>query len=381
MKIVSIVGARPEFVQVAVLSREIRHKHHEVLVHTGQHYDANMSDRFFAELAIPDPDYNLDVGSMNASAQCGEMMRRLDEVFAQEDPDLVIVRGDTNSTLAAALVARQRLLPLAHIEAGMRSYDRTAPEELNRTVADHISDFCLVTDRSAAERLAGEGLERGVYVCGDVMYDLYLIARERAAASLTPELRAATAQPYDLLTMHRTENTDDRRRLAALLEAFADPPRPVIFPVHPRTRGRLAEFGLEVPRGVLAVEPLSYLEIVEVERNARVIFTDSGGVQREAYFAGVPCVTLRDATEWTNTIDAGWNRLVGTSVQEIRRFLAAAPPRDLPRPPLFGAGDAAARIVAALEEPASLRTIEAARKIREARGAPVRRPLRSSSSD
>jgi UDP-N-acetylglucosamine 2-epimerase len=260
------------------------------------------------------------------------------------------------------------LFPLAHIEAGMRSYDRTMPEEINRVMTDHVADIQLVTDEAAKERLAGEGIVRGVHVCGDVMYDIFLRARATADRSLSAELRDLTSAPYDLLTLHRAENVDDRERLAAIALGFADAPTTVVFPIHPRTRARLREFDIALPPNVRAIEPLGYLEMVALESSARAIFTDSGGVQREAYFAGVPCVTLRDTTEWTNTVDAGWNRLTGASTAKIAAALRDRPAPPATRPPLFGNGDAAERIVAALESPETIEIVRAARATRIARG-------------
>ncbi len=368
MRIVSIVGARPEFVQVAVLSRALRMRHEETLVHTGQHYDDRMSEQFFADLGIPQPEINLGVGSLEAAAQVAEMLRGLAAVFSEIDPDLVIVRGDTNSTLAGAIAAKQLLLPLVHVEAGMRSYDRTMPEEINRVIADHVADLQLVTDEAARDRLAGEGVATGVYVCGDVMFDIFRAARPSAEASLPPELRALAAEPFDLLTLHRAENTDDRTRLAALVAGFADAPRPVVFPLHPRTAARLREFDIALPAAIVAVEPLGYRQMVALECAARSIFTDSGGVQREAYFASVPCLTLRDTTEWTNTVDAGWNRLIGASTADIAAALHATPHRPHEHPPLFGDGHAAEKIVAALELPETAELVRVARATRIARG-------------
>jgi UDP-GlcNAc3NAcA epimerase len=367
VRIVSIVGARPEFVQVAVLSREFRRRHHEILIHTGQHYDGRMSERFFEELDLPPPEINLGISQQSGSAQTGAMIAALASAIASLDADLVVVRGDTNSTLAGAIVAKQLLLPLAHIEAGMRSYDRTMPEEINRIVADHIADIQLVTDDAARDRLAGEGVAQNVYVCGDVMYDIFLRARTKAEEAASAELRAAMREPYLLLTLHRAENTDDAARLRAIVAGFANAAHRVIFPVHPRTAARLATFAIELPSNIIALEPARYLEMVALECSARAIFTDSGGVQREAYFAGVPCVTLRDTTEWTNTVDAGWNRLAGAETATIAA-LVAMPPNGAPtRPPLFGDGHAAARIVAALENPQTLALVAAARATRAAR--------------
>jgi UDP-GlcNAc3NAcA epimerase len=368
VNIVSIVGARPEFVQVAVLSRALRTRHRETLVHTGQHYDDRMSDRFFTDLDIPRPEINLGVGSLGPSAQIGEMIRGLAPVFARLDPDLVVVRGDTNSTLAGAIVAKHLLFPLVHVEAGMRSFDRTMPEEINRVIVDHVADVQLVTDDAARLRLASEGIVRGVYVCGDVMLDVFESARAEAPQSLSPELRELSSEPFDLLTLHRAENTDDRERLRAIVAGFANAPRPVVFPVHPRTAARLRAFEIELGPAIVAVEPLGYRQMVALECAARSILTDSGGVQREAYFARVPCLTLRDTTEWTNAVDAGWNRLVGADTIAIAAALATDPVRPATHPPLFGDGRAAAHIVAALESPETAEIVRAARAVRVARG-------------
>ncbi len=362
-----MVGARPEFVQVAVLSKAIRKRHEETLIHTGQHHDAHMSDRFFEELDIPQPEINLGVGSLELSAQSAEIVRALAKAMTLLDPDLVLVRGDTTSTLAGALVTKQRLLPLAHIEAGMRSYDRTMPEEINRIVADHIADIALVTDEAARLRLAHEGVVDHVHVCGDVMFDIFLRARATARSALGPALAELIRAPYDLLTVHRADNTDEPDRLRALVAGFANAPRRVIFPLHPRTAARLSAFQISLPPRIMALDPVGYREMVALECGARTIFTDSGGVQREAYFAGVPCVTLRDTTEWTNTVDAGWNRLVGARTEAIAAALAAPARRPATHPPLFGDGDAAERIVAALESPATAEIVARARATRRRR--------------
>jgi UDP-N-acetylglucosamine 2-epimerase len=327
-----------------------------------------MSERFFADLDIPRAEINLGVGSLAPAAQLAEMLGGLAEAVARVAPDLVIVRGDTNSTLAGAIVAKQSLLPLVHIEAGMRSYDRTMPEEINRVLTDHVSDVALVTDEAARARLACEGITAGVHVCGDVMLDIFARTRETADRSLSGDLRAFAAEPFDLLTLHRAENTDDRERLAAIVAGFANAPQRVIFPVHPRTAARLLAFDIALPAAVTAVAPLGYREMVALECRATTIFTDSGGVQREAYFAGVPCVTVRDTTEWTNTVDAGWNRLGGASTAAIAAALSAPPERPAARPPLFGDGRAAEKIVAALESPETLALVRAARVVRVARG-------------
>lgn len=367
MRIVSIVGARPEFVQVAVLSAELRLQHEEILIHTGQHYDGPMSDRFFEELNLPPPSINLGVKPQSISGQTADMIKGLAEAIAPLDADLIVVRGDTNSTLAGAIVAKQLLLPLAHIEAGMRSYDRTMPEEINRVITDHIADIQLVTDEAARTRLASEGVTQNVHVCGDVMYDIFLRAKEGAAATVSPGVREAMREPYILLTLHRAENTDDAARLRAIVAGFAESPLPIVFPVHPRTAARLASFGIALPEKIVATGPLGYTEMVALECAATTIFTDSGGVQREAYFAGVPCVTLRDSTEWTNTVEAGWNRLAGADSAAIAAFLLAPPLGPAARPPLFGQGDAAKRIVAALGSEETRAVVVRARSTRAAR--------------
>jgi len=362
VKIVSIVGARPEFVQVAMLARVLRREHEEILVHTGQHYDDRMSDRFFRDLGIPTPDVHLNVGPLDPSSQTGEMLAGIAEVLRDHEPDLVVVRGDTTSTLAAALAAKQLLYPLVHVEGGMRSFDRTMPEEINRIVTDHIADIALVTDDGARARLLHEGIAEDVHVVGDVMYDVFLEARGRALA--VPR-DARVPGIYDLLTLHRAENVDDRDRLAGIVAGLADAPRPIVFPIHPRTATRLRAFGIPLPPGIIAVEPLGYLEIVALELGATKILTDSGGVQREAYFAGVPAITLRDTTEWTNTVAAGWNVLAGGRTSAIREALRDATPPPAEHPALFGDGKAAEHIVRALE---SARTREIVRTARDVRG-------------
>ncbi len=364
MRIVSIVGARPEFVQVAVLTHALRRSHEEILIHTGQHYDSRMSERFFAELDIPEPDVNLGVGSLPGPEQTARILERLAGELRRFAPDLVVVRGDTNSTLAGALAAKQLLLPLAHVEAGMRSYDRTMPEEINRIVTGRIADVHLATDESARARLAAEGVHSGVHVCGDVMLDVFLRTRREVEAPARP------GGTYDLLTLHRAENTDDRLRLRAIVTAFEDAPRPVVFPVHPRTLARLAEFGIPLPPALEVSEPLPYRALVALECGAFRIFTDSGGIQREAYFAGVPCVTLRDTTEWTNTVEAGWNRLTGASTEAIRAALSEPARRPADHPPLFGDGHAAERIAAVLDSPETAELVARAHAVRRARGLP-----------
>jgi len=366
MKIASIVGARPEFVQAAVVSTVLREHHQEVLVHTGQHYDDLMSDIFFRDLKLPVPDINLNIGSKSASAQTGEMLMRLEPVLADLDPDLVIVRGDTNSTLAGALAAKQGLFPIAHIEAGMRSFDLTMPEEQNRVVTDHLADALFAVDEEGESQLRSEGVQGEVFVVGDVLYDTYFKVR----GALPPDKDGFLGHgvgKYDLLTIHRGENADDPARLGSLFKGFEGAPRPVLFPMHPRTKKRIAEFGISLPASIEIHEPFGYLEMLAAERRANRIFTDSGGVQREAYYAGVPCVTLRETTEWTNTVRAGWNTLAGASTENIRRALRCSHDTSKPHPLLFGDGNASAKIARILESQPVQKVISARRKLRESR--------------
>lgn len=355
MKIASIVGARPEFVQAAMVSRSLRQRHEEILIHTGQHYDDLMSDVFFRELDLPEPDMNLSVGSSAPSAQVSTLICKLAEAFCEIQPDLVVVRGDTNSTIAGALAARQNQFALVHIEAGMRSFDTSMPEETNRIVTDHLSDILFVTDDEPQHNLSREGIVQGVHLVGDVMYDTYLCI----ANTILPRYISRVSLPaeYDLLTIHRQANTDDARTLERILAGFEDPSVPVLFPMHPRTRQRISEYNITVPKSVLVVPPLSYLDMLVAQRGARTIYTDSGGVQREAYFTGKPCVTLRENTEWKNTIKAGWNQLVGSNTELIKRLRQCPPETPRDHPQLFGYGDASERILAIVESPESQDTV------------------------
>jgi len=349
MKIISIVGARPEFIQAAPVSRAVRQRHTEILVHTGQHYDYKMSQTFFDELGIPAPDYNLEVGSGSHGKQTAEMLARMEEVLLKEKPDLVVVRGDTNSTLAGALAAAKLNLPTAHIEAGERSYDRRMPEEINRLVADVLANLYFCASQTAVKRLAAEGITQNVHWTGDVMLDAMLYNRPIAERNsrILNQLNLAPGS-YALVTIHRAANTDDAQRLRNLVTALNHAPETVIFPVHPRTRVALERVGAEFKPHVRLVEPQGYFDMATLEANARLIATDSGGVQREAYFLGKPCLTLRDETEWTETVTAGWNVLTGNEPEKIiqlwRNF---APPAH--KPAIFGNGTAGEQIAKILE--------------------------------
>ncbi|MBN1661659.1 MAG: UDP-N-acetylglucosamine 2-epimerase (non-hydrolyzing) [Anaerolineae bacterium] len=356
MKIVSVVGARPQFVKAAPVSRQLRLAHREILVHTGQHYDANMSAVFFDELDIPPPDYHLGVGSGPHGAQTGAMIERIEQVLTTEVPDWVLVYGDTNSTLAGALAAAKLHVPVAHVEAGLRSYNRRMPEEINRLLADHVSSLLLCSSEVGVENLAAEGITNGVHVVGDVMADALQDAVRASNRSNVLDRLGLGEGGYFVATVHRAENTDDDARLRGIVEALIEVDRPVVFPLHPRTRTRLAELGRAVEERlagsrVQLVEPVGYLDMVTLERAARLILTDSGGVQKEAYWLGVPCVTLRDETEWVETVELGWNRLAGASTGRILDAVGsfASGPLNRARPTLYGDGAAAGRIVRILE--------------------------------
>ena len=348
MKIVTVVGARPQFIKAAPVSRALRGPHHEVLVHTGQHYDHEMSGSFFEQLGIPEPDYKLEVGSAGHGAQTGRMLERIESVLVDERPDAVLVYGDTNSTLAGALAAAKLHIPIVHVEAGLRSFDMRMPEELNRILTDRISALLLCPSNVAASHLNNEGISRGVHVIGDVMLDALLEARDRCDAG--PLLTKLDVRPkeYILATIHRAENTDDSTRLREIVGALGQIDRSVVLPLHPRTRSALCAAGVELPCNVRAIAPLGYLDLVAMLSNASYVLTDSGGLQKEAYWLGVPCVTLRETTEWTETVDAGWNTLVGADRCAI---LAAARQARVPctANDAYGTRGASVRVVSAIE--------------------------------
>jgi len=318
MKVVTIVGARPQFIKAAAVSRVLRKTQgvREVLVHTGQHYDANMSEVFFEELEIPRPDYNLGIGSATHGAQTGRMLEAIEEVSFKEKPDWVLVYGDTNSTLAGALAAVKLHIPVAHIEAGLRSFNRRMPEEINRVLTDHASDILFAPTKVAVENLRREGIsEEQIQLVGDVMYDaaLYYGKKADCRSQILNRLELKPKE-YILATIHRAENTDDPRRLRAIFEGFAEVTQEikVVLPLHPRTRAALVEVGLydKVIGSICLIEPVGYLDMVMLEKNARAIATDSGGVQKEAFFYRVPCLTLREETEWVELVNLGWNRVI-----------------------------------------------------------------------
>ncbi len=349
MKIVSVVGARPEFVQAWPVSQALRLNHQEILVHTGQHYDYKMSQAFFDDLGIPAPDYNLEVGSGTHGKQTAEVLAHLEKVLVKERPDLVIVRGDTNSTLAGALAASKLHIPTAHIEAGERSFDRRMPEEINRLLSDALADVHFCVSHTALQHLAAEGITDSAHWVGDVMLDALIQNRPiaRRKSDLLARLSLAPGE-YALVTIHRAANTDDPERLGQIVQVLNHVAETIIFPAHPRTRKALAQIGAQFADHVRLVEPVGYLDMMMLEENARLIATDSGGVQREAYFLNVPCLTLRDETEWIETVQVGWNKLVGVEPERVAEaWFTFAPPAE--HPPIFGNGAAAERIAQILD--------------------------------
>ena len=352
MKVVTVAGARPQFIKAAAVSRALRQAHTEVLVHTGQHYDREMSDLFFEEFGMPRPDHSLGIGSGSHGWQTGHMLIRLEEVLLAEQPDWVLVYGDTNSTLAGALAAAKLGMRVAHVEAGLRSFNRAMPEEHNRVLTDHCSDLLFCPTPSAAEQLAREGIDRGVHVVGDVMFDAarQFAAPARERSTVLQRLGLAP-KAYALATLHRPYNTDEPARLREVLAALGRLPLPVVLPLHPRTRARLAQMGDPHARivNLRCIDPVGYGDMLALEQSAGLILTDSGGVQKEAYFFAIPCVTLRPETEWIETVETGWNRLAWGGA-DVVLHAATGPWPTQPPPPLFGDGHASEKIVAHLQE-------------------------------
>lgn len=350
MKIATVVGARPQFIKAASVSRVLRKTHQEILIHTGQHYDTNMSDIFFDELHIPRPDYHLGIGSGLHGAQTGAILEKVEEVLIRETPDALLVYGDTNSTLAGALAASKLHIPVIHIEAGLRSFNRRMPEEINRVLTDHLSKWLFCPTETAVKNLGAEGISEGVYKNGDVMYDAFLynleLAKEKSNILQTLGLKP---KAYILCTIHRAENTDDPVRLTQILQALAKISLPIVLPLHPRTRKIIQQLGLNsLLDQVKVIDPVGYLDMITLEAHTLKLVTDSGGVQKEAYFAGVPCITMRDETEWVETVNVGWNILTGADEQKILEAVESFNPPEA-RPDIFGDGHAAEQFVTALE--------------------------------
>jgi UDP-GlcNAc3NAcA epimerase len=330
VKIVTVVGARPQFIKAFAVSKEFKAEPGvtEVLVHTGQHYDVEMSQVFFDELGVPEPNYNLEVGSATHGVQTAEMLAKLDAIITYESPDVVLVYGDTNSTLSGALAAAKLGVPLAHVEAGLRSFNRRMPEEINRIVADHLAELHFCPTETAVQNLTIEGITAGVVLVGDVMLDTARYFGERESPEAAAGRYNMEPGGYVLATVHRAANTDDPARLAEILAGLAASPMPVLFPVHPRTQAAAKREELTdalFSGNLKPVGPLPYAEMMALLRGARALATDSGGMQKEAYFFKVPCVTLRDETEWVETIELGWNRLVRAERDAISAALADPP--------------------------------------------------------
>jgi len=350
MKIVSVVGARPQFIKCSPVSKEIRKDHDEVLVHTGQHYDYEMSKLFFEELGIPKPDYNLGVGSGLQGAQTAEMLMKIEQVLIKEKPSLVLVYGDTNSTIAGALAATKLHIKVCHIEAGLRSFDNSMPEEINRVLTDHTSDVLCAPTKTAVENLNKEGVVNGVYLTGDVMYDALLHNIQIAKQSDILDKLKIESENYYLVTIHRQSNTDDTQNLSNILEALSQVDGKVIFPVHPRTTKFIETHGLKekIKSNVSLIKPVGYIGFLWLEKNAKKILTDSGGIQKEAYLLKIPCITLRENTEWVETVEDGWNVLVGADTEKIVKAVKSfTPPQKQSNH--FGNGKASEKIKRVIE--------------------------------
>lgn len=345
MKIVTVIGARPQFIKASIVSNTLRLYHDEILINTGQHYDSNMSGVFFEELQIPKADYNLCVGSGNHGFQTGNMLVKLEEIYLKEKPDIVIVYGDTNSTLAGALCASKLLIPVVHIEAGVRSFNKKMPEEQNRILTDHISKMLLVPTATAIRNLLLEGLSEHVFNVGDVMLDTILKFKEIAEkkSNITEKLNCANNE-YILATIHRAENTNDINRLKSILKAFKESDETIILPLHPRTKKYIASYGISMGRNIKVIEPVGYLDMIKLEASSRKIVTDSGGVQKEAYFLKKPCITIREETEWIETLEGGWNVLVGSDRNKIINAIKSCV-NEKNYKELFGDGNAAVKVV------------------------------------
>lgn len=348
MKIMTIAGTRPQLVKIGAVSRVLREAFDEVLINTGQHYDYKMAGIFFDELKIPKPNYDLGIGSDTHGRQTGRMMILIEEIVEKEKPDAILVYGDTNSTLAGATVAAKMHIPIIHIEAGLRSYNKRMPEEINRIMTDHISTLLFAPTENSVENLRLEGITKGVHQVGDVMYDAVKYNIDLAEEKYSLKDYHLEPNKYILGTIHRADNTDDPVKLKAILNSFAEINEIVYLPLHPRTKKMIQEFGFEniliSNNNIRIVEPVSYLEMLFLEKNAKIIVTDSGGVQKEAYFAKVPCITLRNQTEWVETVNTGWNKLVNPVTDNLAGILSNSQMGE-PIDNIYGDGYAAEKIV------------------------------------
>ncbi|MDD5334872.1 MAG: UDP-N-acetylglucosamine 2-epimerase (non-hydrolyzing) [Rhodoferax sp.] len=354
MKILTVIGARPQFIKAAVVSRAFaihRSEVREILVHTGQHYDTNMSDVFFEELSISHPDYNLGIGGGSHAQNTGRMLEKLEALMVTEKPALVLVYGDTDSTLAGALAAAKLHIPVAHVEAGLRSYNRRMPEEINRILTDHVSTFLFVPSKAALRNLLNEGIPKEkIHVVGDVMCDAARYFEECARKPDWFDALDIEIGEFVLCTIHRAENTNDSQNIKDIFEGLVGSCMPVILPLHPRTRIVLQAMGIPLPTGIRVVDPVGYLEMTWLEMNCRIIATDSGGIQKEAYFHNKMCVTLREETEWTELVDNGFNIVAGTNSYKITEALTQKNLMVNSETSLYGQADAATKIAALIVE-------------------------------
>ncbi len=352
MKIASIVGVRPQFVKASVVSKELRKKHDEILIHTGQHYDYQMNNVFFSELNIPEPDHFLGIGSGSHGFQTGEMLKKIEEVLIKEEPDLVLTYGDTNSTLAGALAASKLHIKNAHVESGLRSFDKSMPEEINRILTDHCSDLLFCPTKNAVNNLRNEGITENVHLTGDVMADS-LFYNKMIAESKSNVLNdlGLKRKSYFLTTIHRASNTDNKENLKNIIDAFSELKETVVFPVHPRTEKFLKEYGMydKLKSSVELVKPLGFLDFIKLMNHAKMILTDSGGIQKEAYILKIPCITLRENTEWGETVEDGWNVLVGANKDKILEMVNGFHPSLKTHEDRFGNGNASEKIVSIID--------------------------------
>lgn len=352
MKVLTVAGARPQFIKAFAVSRQLRENHDEVLVHTGQHYDDMLSDVFFENLDMPRPDYNLGVGSASHGVQTAEMLVGIEELINSESPDVVLLYGDTNSTLAGALAGSKMDPAVVHVEAGLRSHNWEMPEEINRVLTDHASDVLCAPSELAVKKLQDEGRGADMFNTGDVMYDALLAVRDSFDGE--PEILSEIGldeREYILSTVHRVANTDNRNRLRSIIQALGDAPLPVVLPLHPRTEHYLKEYGLweDATETLHIVDPLEYVTFLQVLDKSKIIATDSGSVQKEAFFLDTYCVTIRDETEWVETVEAGYNELVGADYDAITTALASEPELPSEKPTPYGDGNAAREITRVLE--------------------------------